>query len=158
MPPPHAKPWKTLFQSPWPPRAKLINQFFGSHNRPQHNLRYFRKEFILVASVELSVANNVHLLGALGALSTMECLMLKILAATALVMGFAGPALALSDAECTANWTKMDAKKAGYVMSSDYKGHVDAMTKANMKMAAADRISAEEYTNACRAKIFDNMK
>lgn len=85
---------------------------------------------------------------------------MKVLAATALLfsLGFVAPAMALSDAECSANWTKMDAKKAGYVMSSDYKGHVEEMTKGNMKMAAADRISAQEYTDACRAKLFDNMK
>lgn len=80
------------------------------------------------------------------------------LAAITLSVGFAGPAFALTDAECTANWTKMDSKSAGYVMSSDYKGHVDAMTAGNMKMAAADRLSAKEYTDACRANLFDKMK
>ena len=79
-------------------------------------------------------------------------------AAVIIAIGFAAPAMALTDAECSANWAKMDAKSQGYVMSSDYKGHTDAMTAAKMKMAAADRISAKEYTDACRAKLFDNMK
>lgn len=86
--------------------------------------------------------------------------MSKIIAATAIGLSFmfSLPALAADEAACRASWTKMDAKNAGYVMSADNKEHVDAMAKANMKMAAADRISAKEYMDACVKNLFENMK
>ena len=80
-----------------------------------------------------------------------------IATAVALTMCLSVPASAATDAECQASWSKMDTKKAGYVMSSDAQQHVDMMTKAGKKMAAPDRISAAEYTDACRADIFKPM-
>ena len=64
----------------------------------------------------------------------------KFLAATAVVFAFsvASPAMAATQAECDAQWAKLDAKKAGYVMNADAKQHVDMMSKAGRKTAAAD--------------------
>ena len=77
------------------------------------------------------------------------------IAAVSLAAGFAAvPAMAADSAACQANWTKMDTKKAGYVMAADAKDEVAAMTKANRKMAAADRISDKEYMDACLADVF----
>ena len=85
--------------------------------------------------------------------------MMKFVSAAALAITvFSMPALALSDAECAANWSKMDSKNAGYVMSSDNQAYVDAMKAGNMTTAAADRMSAKEYADACRANLFDKMK
>jgi hypothetical protein len=72
----------------------------------------------------------------------------------AFALAFAYPAAAADNAACQANWAKMDAKKAGYVMSSDAKDYMEMMTKAGRKMAAADRISDKEFMDACMADIF----
>ena len=83
--------------------------------------------------------------------------MKKILTATALALTpglSAGPATAADAAACQASWTKMDAKKAGFVMGVDAKTEGAAMTKAGKKMAAADRITDKEYMESCLADVF----
>ena len=81
------------------------------------------------------------------------------IAAVALAAGFAAvPTFAADAAACQANWTKMDTKKAGYVMAADAKDQVAAMSKASRKMAAADRISDKEYMDACIADVFAAKK
>ena len=86
--------------------------------------------------------------------------MKKFLAASALALAFgfaAAPVMAADEAACAASWSKLDAKKTGYVMTTDAKAYMDAMSKAGQKTAAADRISDKEYMAACRANIFDSM-
>jgi hypothetical protein len=83
--------------------------------------------------------------------------MKKFLAITAVAMAFgiATPAMSATSAECNAHWTKIENKKVGYVMASDAKSHHDKMTKAGRKMAAADRITEQEFMDSCIADIFD---
>ena len=86
--------------------------------------------------------------------------MKKYLTASAITLAFgfaAAPVIAADEAACTAIWSKMDAKKSGFVMSSDAKAHMDAMTKAGQKTAAGDRITDKEFMAACRADIFKGM-
>ena len=89
----------------------------------------------------------------------MEYLTMKTVlmtSATALLLGLAiAPAMAADTASCQASWTKMDAKKAGFVMAADAKNETAAMTKAGRKMAAADRITDKEYMDACVAGVFN---
>ncbi len=81
------------------------------------------------------------------------------LAALAAVLNFANaPVTAADTTTCQASWTKMDAKKQGYVMNADAAAETAAMTKAGHKMAAADRVSEKEYMAACLADVFKNMQ
>ena len=83
--------------------------------------------------------------------------MKMILAASALALSFGfatAPSMAADAATCQANWTKLDAKKAGFVLTTEAKTEAAAMTKAGKKTAAADRISDKEYTEACLADVF----
>jgi hypothetical protein len=82
--------------------------------------------------------------------------MSKILAATAmgLALTFTLPAVAADTAACQASWSKMDAKKSGYVMHADQKDHMAMMTKAGRKTAGADRMTDKEFMDACMADVF----
>jgi hypothetical protein len=86
--------------------------------------------------------------------------MTKFLAATAFgfALTFALPVMAADATSCQASWAKMDAKNTGYVMSAEHKEHMDMMTKAGIKMMAADRISAKEYMDACLANVYEAGK
>jgi hypothetical protein len=86
--------------------------------------------------------------------------MSKILAATAIgfALAFSLPAVAADSAACQANWAKMDAKKAGFVMMTDAKDQMGMMTKAGRKTAAADRMTDKEYMDACMADVFEAGK
>ena len=83
--------------------------------------------------------------------------MIKFFATTAaaLAISFAAPAMAASNAECEAHWTKLDTTKSGYVMASNAKDHHEMMRKAGRKMAAADRITDKEFMDSCLADIFN---
>ena len=76
------------------------------------------------------------------------------LAAVAVAVTFAAaPVMAADSAACQASWTKMDAKKQGYVMAADASSEVAAMTKAGKKMAAADRMSGVGSTEPRRRRL-----
>ena len=86
--------------------------------------------------------------------------MKNILAASALALAFgfaAAPVMAADEAACAASWAKLDTKKNGFVMTSDAKAHMDAMTKGGQKTAAADRFTDKEFMAACRADLFKGM-
>ena len=68
--------------------------------------------------------------------------------AAAFAISLAAPAMAASQAECEAHWSKIDSKKAGYVMRENAKNHMDRMAKAGKKTAAADRISDKEFIDS----------
>ena len=72
----------------------------------------------------------------------------------ALATSFSLPAFAADSAACQASWTKMDAKKAGFVMSADMKDEMAMMTKAGRKTAAEDRMTDKEFMDACLADVF----
>ena len=86
--------------------------------------------------------------------------MKKILLATALgfAVTYALPAAAADAAACQAGWTKMDAKKQGYVTSTEQKEAMDMYSKAGRKTAAADRMTDKEYMDACIANVFEAGK
>jgi hypothetical protein len=86
--------------------------------------------------------------------------MSKILAATTmgLALTFTLPTLAADTAGCQASWSKMDAKKTGYVMHADQIDHMAMMTKAGRKTATADRMTDKEYMDACMADVFEAGK
>ena len=87
----------------------------------------------------------------------MEYEYMKTITATfvvALATCFSLPAIAADTAACQASWTKMDSKKAGFVMSADMKDEMAMMTKAGRTTAAADRITDKEFMAACLADVF----
>jgi 7-keto-8-aminopelargonate synthetase-like enzyme len=86
--------------------------------------------------------------------------MTKVLTAAAIAFALTAslPAAAQDTASCTASWSKMDAKKQGYVMSTDSKEQMAMMTKAGRTTAAADRMTDKEYMDACIAKVFEGGK
>ena len=75
----------------------------------------------------------------------------------ALATAFALPAVAADNAACQASWTKMDSKKAGFMMNDDMKDEMAMMTKAGRKTAAADRMTDKEYMDACIANVFGDV-
>jgi hypothetical protein len=81
-----------------------------------------------------------------------------IAATIGLALSFSLPAVAAESAACQASWTKMDSKKAGYVMHSDAKNEMAMYTKSGRKTAGADRITDKEYMDACLSDIFTPAK
>ena len=78
-----------------------------------------------------------------------------LVTALGLAATFSSPASAAENGACLANWSKMDTKKVGYITMADYKDHMDMMTKAGRKTAAADRMTDKEYMDACMADVFE---
>ena len=68
--------------------------------------------------------------------------------------GFDAAAIAADTAACEASWTKMDSKKAGFIMSADMKDEMAMMTKAGRTTAASDRMTDKEFMAACLADVF----
>jgi hypothetical protein len=68
------------------------------------------------------------------------------------------PASALDNAACLDNWSKMDTTKQGYVMHADHKEHMEKMKAAGHATVGTDRITHQEYMNACIADVFSAGK
>ena len=69
-------------------------------------------------------------------------------------VGFAMPAFAADKAACLADWSKMDTTNAGFISGEAAQRHVAMMKKAGKTTAAADRMTSQEYMEACQASIF----
>lgn len=64
-----------------------------------------------------------------------------------------GPAFALTDAECQANWTKLDAGGAGYVTAEQAASIYAGARVAGQ--APGDRITKQQYLDWCKAGHFN---
>jgi hypothetical protein len=87
--------------------------------------------------------------------------MIKLLTAAAIAITLTAslPARAqdtVDAAACKASWSKLGAKKLGYVNES--KEQMDMMTNGGRTTAAADPMTDKEYMDACMAKAFDPKK
>jgi hypothetical protein len=87
--------------------------------------------------------------------------MSKLFAATtfAIALGFALPALAASEADCTAKWDKADVNKSGTLEGKAATAYLDAITQSGKKYEtkAAGKLSATEFMAACRDDTFKSL-
>lgn len=79
--------------------------------------------------------------------------------AFALAPGFAGPAMAASEADCKARWDKADVGKSGTLEGKAATAYRDAITKSRKKYdtKAVGKLSATEFMTACKDDAFKTI-
>ncbi len=79
--------------------------------------------------------------------------------ALALVLGFAVPAMAASEADCKARWDKADVSKSGTLEGKAATAYLDAIAKSGKKydLKAVDKLSATEFMAACKDDAFKTI-